>query len=134
MQEHCSLSKKLRDLSSDSSQYSFNTDWNVLASLFSRQENWNKNVVSHRQPITEPGLDLRSAHFHFCAEIDIGAKIKKLHSEREGLPLFGQRLTDFGNGTKCHTFLWQLWVFPVNRCVFPRTFPWAYFWLPLTKC
>ena len=39
------------------------------------------------------------------------------------MPLFGQRLTDFGNGTECHTFLWQLWVFQSNQYIFPRTSP-----------
>lgn len=71
----------------------------------------------------EPGLASDLLISTSVQELTLGFKLRKLYSKSKGLPLFGPRLTDFGNVTKCHTFLWQLWVFQSDRYLFPRTFP-----------
>lgn len=77
-------------------QYSLGIEqWKVLASPFSRWENWSK---THSQAAAELGLHFKSPDFHFCAGTDIGVGIKKCILKRKVCHYLGQGLLTLALG------------------------------------
>lgn len=128
------IKKKIRDLSSDSSQYFFSIDWwKVLASPFSGQENWNLNV-SHSQPAWGLALTSHLLISTSVREQTLRLKLRNCILKGKVCRYLGKGLQTLAVGLSVTlSFGNPGYSSPID--IYFQELPlWAYSWLPFAQC
>lgn len=136
LQEHSSLNRKLRDLSSDSSQYSFSIDWwKALTSSFSRQENWSKKMLFH---IVKQSRSLASTSDLLIStsvqKLTLGLKLRNRILKGKVCHYLGKGLLTLAMGPSVTLSFGNCGYSSSISIRFQERSPRTYFWLLCTKC